>query len=150
MSEHKNMTTNLMVWWILIIYAQDSVWSISIKTHFRWITRHVIILFFVFFAKIATPASEVDGEGIRADLEASAAQMDVDATATGNISQGGTPTPDEHQKQSSDTDNGQEAGQLEADAEVEAGMIDGETDAEVDLDAVGWYAGIVIAIFGCT
>ncbi|XP_030966245.1 THO complex subunit 1-like isoform X2 [Quercus lobata] len=87
--------------------------------------------------QIATPASEVDGEGIRADLEASAAQMDVDATATGNISQGGTPTPDEHQKQSSDTDNGQEAGQLEADAEVEAGMIDGETDAEVDLDAVG-------------
>ncbi|KAK4592310.1 hypothetical protein RGQ29_016731 [Quercus rubra] len=87
--------------------------------------------------QIATPASEVDGEGIRADLEASAAQMDVDVTATGNISQGGTPTPDEHQKQSSDTDNGQEAGQLEADAEVEAGMIDGETDAEVDLDAVG-------------
>ncbi|GMY22806.1 THO complex subunit 1 [Fagus crenata] len=87
--------------------------------------------------QIATPASEVDGEGIRADLEASAAQMDTDATATGNISQGGTPTPDEHQKQSSDTDVGQEAGQLEADAEVEAGMIDGETDAEVDLDAVG-------------
>ncbi|XP_059433717.1 THO complex subunit 1 [Corylus avellana] len=86
--------------------------------------------------QIATPASEVDGEGIRADFESSAAQMDVDATATGNISQGGTPTPDEHQKQSSDTDVAQEAGQLEADAEVEAGMIDGETDAEVDLDAV--------------
>lgn len=57
--------------------------------------------------------------------------------ATGNISQGGTPTLDEHQKQSSDTDVAQEAGQLETDAEVEAGMIDGETDAEVDLDAVG-------------
>ncbi|KAK7857001.1 tho complex subunit 1 [Quercus suber] len=71
--------------------------------------------------QIATPASEVDGEGIRADLEASAAQMDVDATATGNISQGGTPTPDEHQKQSSDTDNGQEAGQLEADADQQFG-----------------------------
>jgi THO complex subunit 1 len=88
-------------------------------------------------AKIATPASEVDGEGIRADFESSAVQMDADATGTGNISQGGTPTPDEHQKQSSDTDVTQEAGQLEADAEVEAGMIDGETDAEVDLDAVG-------------
>ncbi|KAB1200841.1 THO complex subunit 1 [Morella rubra] len=87
--------------------------------------------------QIATPASEVDGEGIRADLEASAVQMDTDATATGNISQGGSPTPDEHQKQSSDTDIGQEAGQLEADAEVETGMIDGETDAEVDLEAVG-------------
>ncbi|XP_062174088.1 THO complex subunit 1 isoform X1 [Alnus glutinosa] len=87
--------------------------------------------------QIATPASEVDGEGIRADFESSAVQMDADATGTGNISQGGTPTPDEHQKQSSDTDVTQEAGQLEADAEVEAGMIDGETDAEVDLDAVG-------------
>lgn len=80
-----------------------------------------------------TPASEIDGEGIRADLEASATAMDTDAiTTTGNISQGGTPTPDEHQKQSPDTDVGQEAGQLEADTEVEAGMIDGDTDAEVD------------------
>lgn len=49
-----------------------------------------------------------------------------------------TPTPDELQKQSSDTDVGQEAGQLEADAEVEAGIIDGETDADVDLDTVSW------------
>lgn len=57
--------------------------------------------------------------------------------ATGSISQSGTPTPDEHQKQSPDTDGGQETGQLEADAEVEAGTIDGETDAEVDLEAVG-------------
>ncbi|KAL6328107.1 hypothetical protein AAG906_033389 [Vitis piasezkii] len=64
------------------------------------------------------------------DLEASAAPMDADVTAT-------TPTADENQKQSSDTDAGQEAGQSEADAEAEAGMIDGETDAEVDLDAVG-------------
>ncbi|CBI35083.3 uncharacterized protein LOC132254848 [Vitis vinifera] len=56
--------------------------------------------------------------------------MDTDVTAT-------TPTADENQKQSSDTDAGQEAGQSEADAEAEAGMIDGETDAEVDLDAVG-------------
>ena len=38
----------------------------------------------------------------------------------------GTPTPDEHQ----------EAGQLEAEAEVEAGMIDGETDAEGDIDDI--------------
>jgi THO complex subunit 1 len=65
--------------------------------------------------------------------------MDTDVTATtGSISQSGTPTPDEHQKQGSDMDGGQEAGQLEeADAEAEAGMIDGETDAEVDLEAVG-------------
>ncbi|KAJ0045652.1 hypothetical protein Pint_05615 [Pistacia integerrima] len=83
--------------------------------------------------QVATPASENDGDVIRGDLEASAAPMDTDATvATGNISQGGTPTPEEQQKLS-DTDIGQEAGQLDADA----GMIDGETDAEVDLDAVG-------------
>uniref|UniRef100_A0A5B6YPV1 Putative THO complex subunit 1-like isoform X1 n=1 Tax=Davidia involucrata TaxID=16924 RepID=A0A5B6YPV1_DAVIN len=93
--------------------------------------------------QIATPASEIDGEGSKADLEASAVPMDTDATITGNISQGGTPTPEDHQKQSSDTDGGQEAGQIEADAdaeaeaEAEAGMMDGETDADVDLDAVG-------------
>ncbi|KAJ9190536.1 hypothetical protein P3X46_001724 [Hevea brasiliensis] len=86
--------------------------------------------------QIATPASEIDGEGVRAD-ESSAAPMDTDAMATAvSTSQGGTPTPEEHQKQSPDTDVGQEAGQLEADGEVEAGMIDGETDAEVDLEAV--------------
>lgn len=63
--------------------------------------------------------------------------MDNDAMATTvSTSQGGTPTPEELQKQSPDTDVGQEAGQLEADGEVEAGMIDGETDAEVDLEAV--------------
>ncbi|XP_028100392.1 THO complex subunit 1-like [Camellia sinensis] len=96
--------------------------------------------------QIATPASEIDGEGSRVDLEASAAPMDTDAAMTsGNMSQGGTPTQDEQHKQSSDTttDGGQEEpGQIEADAEqaeaeAEAGMIDGEIDAEVDLDAVG-------------
>ncbi|XP_015581368.1 THO complex subunit 1 isoform X2 [Ricinus communis] len=86
--------------------------------------------------QIATPASEIDGEGIRAD-EAAAAPMDTDAMATaGSTSQGGTPTPDERQRQSPDADDGQEAGHLEADGEVEAGMIDGETDAEVDLEAI--------------
>lgn len=72
-------------------------------------------------------------------MEAFAAPMDTDVTsATGNNSQDGTPTPDEREKQSPDTDNGQEAGQLEADAEVvEAGMIDGETDPEAESDNVG-------------
>ncbi|OMO89731.1 THO complex, subunit THOC1 [Corchorus olitorius] len=88
-------------------------------------------------SQIATHASEIDGEGTRADTDASAAPMDTDATAaTGNNSQGGTPTPDEHQKQSPDIDVGQEAGQLEPDAEVEAGMIDGETDPEPESDHV--------------
>ncbi|KAF9686353.1 hypothetical protein SADUNF_Sadunf03G0149900 [Salix dunnii] len=88
--------------------------------------------------QIATPASEIDGEGIRTDLEASAAPMDSDdMVTTGNISQSSTPTPDEHQKQSPDADGGQEAGHVEADAEAEAGMINGETDAEVDLEAGG-------------
>ncbi|ESR45646.1 hypothetical protein CICLE_v10000631mg [Citrus x clementina] len=88
--------------------------------------------------QIAASASENDGDGIRADLEASATPVETDVTAgTGNISQSGTATPDEHQKQSSDTDMGQEAGQLDADAEADAGMMDGETDAEVDLEAVG-------------
>ncbi|XP_050123644.1 THO complex subunit 1 [Malus sylvestris] len=80
----------------------------------------------------ATPASELDGE-------ASGTPMDTDTiAAAGNMSQGGSPIPDEHQKQSSDADVGQEGGQLEADAEVEveAGMLDGE-DAEADLDPAG-------------
>lgn len=86
------------------------------------------------FLKIATPVSEID-EGIRPDLEASAMPMDAETTTgTGNTSLGGSPMPDEQQKQSSDTDAGQETGQLEADAEVGAGMIDGEPDTEVDLD----------------
>lgn len=87
----------------------------------------------------ATPASENDGEGVRGELDTSAVPMDTDnAAASVNVSQGegSTPTLDE-QKQSSDTDGGPEAGQLEADAEVEAGMIDGEEDAEAELDAAG-------------
>jgi len=61
--------------------------------------------------------------------------MEFDASALPG-SQGGTSTSDELQKNGSDTDIGQEAGQLEADAEVEDGIID-ETDADADLDAVG-------------
>ncbi|KAL0425417.1 UNVERIFIED_CONTAM: THO complex subunit [Sesamum radiatum] len=89
-------------------------------------------------SQIATPASETEADGSRIDPEASAAPAaDTDAmVASGSLSQGGTPTPDEHQKQSSDTDVGLEAGQIEADTEAEAGMVDGETDAEVDLDVV--------------
>lgn len=87
--------------------------------------------------QMATPASENDGEGTRSDPDGPSVAMDADTTvAAGSVSQGGTPTPEEN-KQSSDTDIGQEAGQLEADAEVEPGMIDGETDAEVDLDTAG-------------
>ncbi|KAM1108893.1 hypothetical protein FF1_008377 [Malus domestica] len=97
------------------------------------ITSSPRILTIIFFCpKNATPASELDGE-------ASGTPMDTDSiVATGNMSQGGSPIPNEHQKQSSDTDVGQEGGQLEADAEVEveAGMLDGE-DAEADLNPVG-------------
>lgn len=93
---------------------------------------------FLILLKIATAANEIDGEGIRAVLEASVTPTNTDATvATGDVSQCGNPIPDEHQKQSSDTDVGQEVGQMEADAEVEAGMIDGGMDTEVDLDPVG-------------
>ncbi|KAE8655644.1 THO complex subunit 1 [Hibiscus syriacus] len=91
-------------------------------------------------SQIATSASEIEGEGNRGDMEASIAVIDTDVSATtGNNSQGGTPTPepDEHQKQSPDIDVGQEAGQVEADAEVETGMIDGETDPEAESDHVG-------------
>ena len=101
----------------------------SLYGHFLPFWWFLDVLFYC-YCKIATPASEIDGEGTRVDLEASAVPMDTDVTAT-------TPIADENQKQSSDTDVGQEAGQSEADAEAEAGMIDGETDAEVDLDAVG-------------
>ncbi|XWS08247.1 hypothetical protein CRYUN_Cryun41cG0063400 [Craigia yunnanensis] len=67
---------------------------------------------------ITTPASEIDGEGTKIDLEASTTPMDMDVTVTTrNISQGGTPALDEHQKQSPNTDVGQKARQLEADAE---------------------------------
>lgn len=84
-----------------------------------------------------TLVSEMDGEGGRNDLEAPAAAMDLDSTPiTGNNSQAGTPTPDELQKQSSESPDAQEAGELEADADAEPGLIDGETDADVDLEAV--------------
>lgn len=80
-----------------------------------------------------TPASEMDGDGGRTDLEAPAAPMDMDSTPiTSNNSRGGT--PEEPQKQSSETPDAPEAGQLETDAEAEPGMIDGETDADVDLE----------------
>lgn len=80
---------------------------------------------------------EMDGDGGRNDLEASATVMDMDSTPlTGNNSQGGTPTPDELQKQSSESPEEPEAGELE-DADAEPGMIDGETDADVDLEVAG-------------
>ncbi|MED6170736.1 suppressor of the transcriptional defect of hpr1 by overexpression [Stylosanthes scabra] len=82
--------------------------------------------------QMSTPATEVDVEGIRTDMTATSMEFDA-ASIPG--AQGETPTPEELQKQSSDTDGGQEPGQLDADAEVEAGIIDGETDADVDLDA---------------
>ncbi|KAL1371231.1 hypothetical protein HN51_001455 [Arachis hypogaea] len=82
--------------------------------------------------QMSTHATEVDVEGIRTDMTATPMEFDA-ASIPG--AQGETPTPEELQKQSSDTDGGQEAGQLDADAEVEAGIIDGETDADVDLDA---------------
>ncbi|XP_050232077.1 THO complex subunit 1 [Mercurialis annua] len=88
--------------------------------------------------QMATPASETDCDGMRSD-EAANAAMDSEAMAmAGSASQGATPspdegqTPDEHQRQSPDADMGQE---LEANGEVDAGMVDGETDAEVDLEA---------------
>ncbi|KAL8244878.1 hypothetical protein R6Q59_011136 [Mikania micrantha] len=62
--------------------------------------------------QIATPAREADVEGNRPDLEAPAAPMDTDVA---NVS------PDEHQKQSPDTDGGQEPGQIdEPDPDQEA------------------------------
>lgn len=83
--------------------------------------------------KIATSASEVDGEGRRPDLEASAAPMDTDAASI---------SPEE-QEQTPEADGGQEPGQIdepepeaEPDQEPEPGMIDGETDAEVDTTAM--------------
>ncbi|KAL9239215.1 hypothetical protein vseg_013555 [Gypsophila vaccaria] len=81
----------------------------------------------------ANMASEMD-EGGRTDLEAPAASLDMDSTpVNGNNSQGGTPTPDEYHKQSSESPEPREAGQLDTEADTEPGMIDGETDADVDL-----------------
>lgn len=77
--------------------------------------------------QIATPANELDGEGVRGDHEGLAAQMDTDGEVD-------PPTPEEHEKESPDADMGQEAGQLEADTESDTGMIDGETDAEDAVD----------------
>ncbi|GKU91391.1 hypothetical protein SLEP1_g5274 [Rubroshorea leprosula] len=65
--------------------------------------------------------------------------MDTDSIASAaNSSQNerSTPTPDE-QKQSCDMDICQESGHLEADTEVEAGVIHIETDAEVEVDTAG-------------
>lgn len=113
-------------------FCDDSFNDIYIPSLISCISA-VYCSYISFIHKNATPASEVDGEGSRVDLEASAAQMDAD-NATGNISQSGTPTPEDQQKQSSDTD-GQEAGQIEADAEAEPEIVDGETDADVDMVA---------------
>lgn len=72
-------------------------------------------------------------DGSRTDPEVSAAAADGDAiVASSDISRGGSPTPDEYQNKNSDADGGLEAGQIES----EVGMIDGEMDAEVDLDVV--------------
>ncbi|KAL6495764.1 suppressor of the transcriptional defect of hpr1 by overexpression [Orobanche gracilis] len=74
-------------------------------------------------SQIAAPASEIDVDGIRTEAEASATPMDSDAAiASGNIS-------DQKHKSDGGGDVGLEAGQIEA----EQGMIDGETDADVDL-----------------
>ncbi|KAF4396626.1 hypothetical protein G4B88_028940 [Cannabis sativa] len=83
--------------------------------------------------EISTPASEND-EGIRGDLEASTTPMDAKpktAGVTDMVSHGASPMPDENQKQSSHTDADPEMGQLEADSEAEAGIIEGEVDLDV-------------------
>lgn len=81
------------------------------------------------------PSNEVENEEGRTDLESATAAMDMETVAAaGNNSQEGTPTPEDPQKQSPDTTDAgpEDPGQLEA----EPGAIDGETDAEVDLEAV--------------
>ncbi|XP_074268963.1 THO complex subunit 1 [Silene latifolia] len=85
----------------------------------------------------AAMVSEMDGEGGRTDLEAPPASLDMDSTpVNGNNSQGGSPTPDEYQKQSSESPEPREVGQVDTEGDMEPGMIDGETDADVDLDIV--------------
>lgn len=60
--------------------------------------------------------------------------MHIDVTNPSiNLSQGGSSTPEENQKQSSDIEAGQLEPDVEVEGEAEAGIIDGETDAEVDL-----------------
>ncbi|XP_057807924.1 THO complex subunit 1-like isoform X2 [Salvia miltiorrhiza] len=73
--------------------------------------------------QIATPASETDMDGGRNDGEGTTG-ADGDGSGSGE--------GDEHQKHNSDTDGGLEAGQIEGDT----GMVDGETDADADLDVV--------------
>ncbi|GFP93437.1 THO complex subunit 1 [Phtheirospermum japonicum] len=74
----------------------------------------------------ATPASETDMDGSRTDAAGPVDETDGVIAAAGNMSE---------KQHSDDGDVGLEAGQIEADTE-EQGMIDGETDADVDLDVV--------------
>lgn len=92
-------------------------------------------LVFVILKIATTPASEVDGEGSRPDLEGSVAPMDTDAA---------NDSPEDQQKETPDSDGGQEPGQIdepetepeaEPDQEPDTGMIDGEIDAVVDTNA---------------
>ncbi|KAJ0940460.1 putative THO complex, subunit THOC1 protein [Helianthus annuus] len=66
---------------------------------------------------------EADGEGNRPDIDLSATPMDTADAAS--IS------PEEQQKQTPDTDGGQEPGQID-EPDPEPGMIDAETDTEAD------------------
>ncbi|KAL8162680.1 hypothetical protein V2J09_014169, partial [Rumex salicifolius] len=88
------------------------------------------------------PSNEADTEGGRTDLEGATTAMDMETVAAaGNTSQDGTPTPPEAedlQKQSPDTTDAgtEETGLMEPDADAgPGGVVDGETDAEVDLEA---------------
>lgn len=79
--------------------------------------------------------------GSKANLEVSAAPLITDDTSAAAGTFPGGSTPDESQKQSSDTDVGQETqvevdgdAEAEADGEAETGIVDGETE-DVDLEA---------------
>lgn len=85
------------------------------------------------------PAGEVGAEGSRPELETSSSAP-MDTYTAGNISQSGPPTPDENQKESSETD-GPEAGQMEADAEtpqieadVELPQMEGDVETEAGTE----------------
>ncbi|KAL7157942.1 hypothetical protein ABFS83_02G109700 [Erythranthe nasuta] len=88
------------------------------------------------------PANEIDMDGSRNENEGSGAGGESDGmmALSVDVSQGDTTaTPDEHQKQSSDGDgdgDGLEAGQIEAEVGMSNSIVDGEMDAEVDLDVV--------------
>ncbi|KAL7120356.1 hypothetical protein ACP275_02G117600 [Erythranthe tilingii] len=88
------------------------------------------------------PANEIDMDGSRNENEGSGAGGESDGmmALSVDVSQGDTTaTPDEHQKQSSDGDgdgDGLEAGQIEAEVGMNNTIVDGEMDAEVDLDVV--------------